>query len=46
MTDHGDVPGPIRILITDDHASFRSGLRALLGQAGDLLVVGEAASGA
>ena len=37
--------GPIRVLIVDDHASFRSGLRALLGTAGDLEVVGEAASG-
>jgi DNA-binding NarL/FixJ family response regulator len=36
---------PIRVLIVDDHASFRSGLRALLGTAGDLQVVGEAASG-
>ena len=35
----------IRILIADDHASFRSGLRALLGTAGDLEVVGEASTG-
>ena len=35
---------PIRVLVVDDHASFRSGLRALLGTAGDLEVVGEAAS--
>jgi len=39
-------PAPlIRVLIVDDHASFRSGLRALLETAGDLRVVGEAASG-
>jgi DNA-binding NarL/FixJ family response regulator len=36
---------PIRILIVDDHASFRSGLRALLATAPDLAVVGEASSG-
>ena len=42
MTD----PTPAtRILIVDDHASFRSGLRALLGTAGDLEVVGEASTG-
>lgn len=35
----------VRVLIADDHASFRSGLRALLGTAADLLVVGEAADG-
>ena len=34
-----------RILIADDHASFRTGLRALLATAGDLDVVGEAATG-
>ncbi len=36
---------PIRVLIVDDHGSFRSGLRALLETAGDLEVVGEASSG-
>lgn len=40
------APAPeIRILIVDDHASFRSGLRALLATAPDLAVVGEASSG-
>jgi DNA-binding NarL/FixJ family response regulator len=34
-----------RILIADDHASFRSGLRALLETAGDMAVVGEAGTG-
>jgi len=42
MTD--PIPA-IRLLIVDDHASFRSGLRSLLGTAGDLEVVGEAATG-
>ena len=36
---------PIRILIADDHAVVRGGLRALLGDAPDLEVVGEAADG-
>jgi DNA-binding NarL/FixJ family response regulator len=35
----------IRVLIADDHAAFRSGLRALLATAADIEVVGEAASG-
>lgn len=33
---------PIRILITDDHALLRSGLRLLLDREDDLLTVGEA----
>lgn len=36
---------PVRVLIVDDHAAFRDGLRALLDQADDIEVVGEAASG-
>lgn len=36
---------PIRILIADDHAVVRSGLRALLRTAPDLEVVGEAENG-
>ncbi len=35
----------IRVLIADDHAVFRSGLRALLEAEADIDVVGEAASG-
>lgn len=34
-----------RILIADDHAAFRSGMRALLETAGDMAVVGEARTG-
>ncbi len=34
-----------RVLIADDHAAFRDGLRALLETAGSVAVVGEAASG-
>ena len=36
---------PIRILVADDHAGFRSGLDALLATQPDLRVVGEAATG-
>ena len=36
---------PIRILIADDHAVFRSGLRALLEQDDRLRIVGEAGTG-
>ncbi|WP_344236592.1 response regulator transcription factor [Actinocorallia libanotica] len=35
----------VRVLIVDDHESFRSGLRALLASAADVEVVDEAASG-
>jgi two-component system, NarL family, response regulator NreC len=35
---------PIRILIADDHAVFRSGLRSLLQREADCTVVGEAAT--
>ena len=35
----------IRVLIVDDHESFRSGMRALLETAGDVDVIGEASSG-
>jgi two-component system, NarL family, response regulator NreC len=41
------VPGKrIRILLADDHAVLRAGLRALLSAQGDLEVVGEASDGA
>lgn len=36
---------PIRILVADDHAGFRSGLDALLATQADLRVVGEAETG-
>jgi DNA-binding NarL/FixJ family response regulator len=35
----------IGILVADDHAAFRAGLRALLGSIGGLRVLGEAADG-
>ena len=40
-----DLEALTRVLIADDHASFRSGLRALLETAGDMAVVGEAGTG-
>ncbi len=36
---------PLRILIADDHPTFRDGLRALLDAAPDMASVGEAATG-
>ena len=36
---------PIRVLIADDHALFRSGLRALLSLSSGIQVVGEASTG-
>lgn len=39
------APSPIRILLADDHAVLRAGLRALLAGQADLEVVGEAAEG-
>ncbi|HEV7990480.1 MAG TPA: response regulator transcription factor [Gemmatimonadaceae bacterium] len=37
---------PIRVVLADDHAMVREGLRVLLGKAADIVVVGEAESGA
>src|SRR3989304_1273555 len=37
---------PIRIIIADDHAVVRQGLRMFLGLGGDFEVIGEAANGA
>src|SRR5204863_1686609 len=38
-------PSPIRILIADDHAIFRDGLRRLLATQEDFLVLAEASDG-
>jgi DNA-binding NarL/FixJ family response regulator len=46
VTSEPDAGGETRVLLVDDHASFRTGLRALLGTVEGLVVVGEAASGA
>jgi DNA-binding NarL/FixJ family response regulator len=45
VTDAAPDRATIRVVIADDHASFRSGLRSLLGTAADVEVVGEASSG-
>jgi DNA-binding NarL/FixJ family response regulator len=39
------TPSPIRVLIADDHALFRYGLRAMLASGEGLEMVGEAATG-
>jgi two-component system response regulator NreC len=46
--EKADAPAarPIRILIADDHAIFRAGLKALLDAHPDLRVIGEAGDGA
>ena len=48
-TEHNDHPGtsepPARLLIAEDHALVREGLRAMLAGAEDLEVIGEAENG-
>jgi two-component system response regulator NreC len=39
------MPGPIRVLIVDDHAVVRAGIRLLLAQEDDIDPVGEAGTG-
>ncbi|HUF13943.1 MAG TPA: response regulator transcription factor [Longimicrobiales bacterium] len=39
------MPDPIRVLLADDHAVLRAGLRALIDAEPDLHVVGEASTG-
>lgn len=45
MPDMRDLLGPIRVLVVDDHAILRDGLRSLLDRQQDIVVVGEAGSG-
>jgi DNA-binding NarL/FixJ family response regulator len=40
------TPSPIRVLLADDHAAIRAGMRLMLEQAPDIAVVAEAADGA
>ncbi|MFE0704806.1 response regulator [Streptomyces sp. NPDC058872] len=40
-----DVPRPVRVVLADDQPLVRSGLRVLMADHPDLLVVGEAATG-
>ena len=39
------APAPIRLMLVDDHDFLRAGLRALIEEHADMLVVGEAGSG-
>lgn len=39
------MSAPVRVLLVDDHALFRSGVKALLARQDDIEVVGEAAEG-
>jgi len=39
------MPGPLRILLADDHAILRQGLRLLIDSQADMTVVGEAENG-
>jgi len=41
---HRDLQQPIRVLIVDDHAILRAGVREMLADEDDLMVVGEAGS--
>ncbi|MFI2105013.1 response regulator [Isoptericola sp. NPDC019693] len=43
--DAGPAGGTARVLVADDHAAIRAGLRLLLDAAADVEVVGEAADG-
>lgn len=43
--DPGDAPRAVRVVIADDHPTFRRGLAALLGSVPDIDLVGEAADG-
>ena len=45
MTDTNTMSNPIRILIVDDHAVVRDGLRSFIQIKPDMEVVGEAADG-
>ncbi len=40
------MSAPVRVLLVDDHAVMRAGFRMILDAQGDIVVVGEAGSGA
>ncbi len=45
VTGAADIPPPVRVVVVDDNAPFRSVLRRLLDREPDIVVVGEAATG-
>jgi DNA-binding NarL/FixJ family response regulator len=45
MKTENRVPGVIRVLLADDHAIVRVGLKEILADTGDIAVAGEASSG-
>ncbi len=45
MSGETPAPAPTRVLLVDDDALVRAGLRAVLASADDLLIVGEASDG-
>ena len=45
MTDEEDAMQELKLLVVDDHAIFREGLRALLDMEDDFVVIGEASRG-
>jgi DNA-binding NarL/FixJ family response regulator len=45
MSDDHEPPDAIRVMVVDDHDSFRSGLVSLLRTAPDIVVIAEAATG-
>ncbi len=45
MTERGQIQPELKLLIVDDHAIFREGLRALLDMEEDFSVIGEASAG-
>jgi DNA-binding NarL/FixJ family response regulator len=46
MPDNSRSVGPVRVFLVDDHEMVRRGVRDMLESAGDLVVVGEAATAA
>lgn len=45
MTQHNPQSSPIRVLLADDHAVVRAGIRQFLEMSGDIQVVAEASDG-
>jgi two-component system NarL family response regulator len=45
LTDEEDAMQELKLLVVDDHAIFREGLRALLDMEDDFVVIGEASRG-